>query len=454
MPDIRTERRDIHTRPRGGRRSSDGSSFVRWLDFNLAIARGQGTTLGVFCIRIDRKEVSAACQQTENLEQFLVDFQGKLARVSPTPGRVRRLWDNGFAMAQPFLQGPFDAYLHARKLLERLERIIQNNSDTAKVKLSMGVALYPEDGNSATLLLERAFDAAGRARLTGAHCFCFYSRATGRKMAKILATDVGLARALKSDSVEMHIQPVLDLHTLRFDGVLGEPFWRHPTEGELLFEDIDRSVERSGLSAVYDRWFRETLRSRLETWSRRSGNHRVGIRLGRSQLLSSEPAADLHQLLETKGIAAERLEFVVDGRCFLGETDHRRCTTLWQLAELGARMTMANVGDGPLPIDSLTTLPFEGVELAPSAISSACRGVASKRKFSALFGLVRTLGLRSRAIGVTSDEQLTLLREHDCDEAAGPLLAPSIRPAELDRFPDMNLLFDYSTASPRLLPLH
>ena len=360
------------------------------------------------------------------MDGLFARLQQHATDLAPSTDQIGRPWHDGLAVVHPSAGDSFDIYRSARRLLLRLDRHLIDGDEKPSIKMSLGIALYPDDGNTPAALLDHAYSAAKRAERWGENGFCFFSRSAGREVADRLSMDIALMRAFKAGTVDMRFQPVVDLRQPRMIGVIGEPDWRHPEQGDQPAKVIMDSVERMDMARVYNAWLIDRLCRQSDQGSRRLRQRRIGFQVMRSQLAGAALATDLASALEARHLPASLIEVAIDGNLLFDHTDHRLRTGLQQLADLGVQLTVVNIGVEPLPLEALGTLPLSAVEFAPEMVSTIGRCSTTERTLAALSCFMSKLGLRSRAAGVTTEAQLGFLREIHCDEATGSLLTGSM----------------------------
>ena len=342
-------------------------------------------------------------------------------------------WPDGLGFVHHGSQDAFGIYLHARRLLTTSERLVHRREKPPRFDVNVGIAVYPDDGNNVSSLLNCAYSACEACRSHWKESgFCFFSRSMGKEVADRLTMDVCLLRAFKADLVELQFQPILDLRHSLIIGAFGMPVWHHATLGLQTPDVIMETVERARIANVYNAWLVDRICGRRRQWCETHGRRRIGIKVSRPQLVDASLTTQLSEVLSKHRNLADRIEVAIDGTLIADGTDHRLRTGLRQLADLGVRLTVANIGLQPLPLEALKMLPFQTMELAPEMVSPIGRCKVSDRTLAALVGMMSNLGLNARATGVRSKEQLDFLIANDCDEVTGPLLGAPVRADEFD----------------------
>ena len=430
----------------------------RQLGLYLAMTRQTGQRAAVFCIRLDCDSDRQQDAEKGKAGELLKAFQARLPHVLPPSDQGGWVWRDGLVIAHASKENVYGMYRHVKSLLVNLERGLRRVANGQFPKLSLGIALYPGDGSTPSALLDHAHAAAVRAGGWDHNGFCFSSRSDGRQVADQLAIDVDLAQAIESDAIDMRLQPVLDLSSSCMIGAHALPVWYHPRQGDMSCSDILGVVGRAGLSGPYNAWLIDKICEQSRRWSRRSHRQRIGFDLARALLVDTHFAPRLVSALNDHGLPVEHMEVVIDAEALIEGTDHRLRTELRQLADLGLRLTVANIGIEPLPLDVFERLQVRSAQMAPHLVSTIGRSPSAEKALTALIGFMNTVGLRTRATGVDSEAQLEFLDHVGCDEAMGPLLAPLMKARDVDRLTSLRPGFkpldrrDYSVQ--RLMHLH
>lgn len=428
------------------------------LESDLALARQMGSPLGVFVLRIEHKDGWFDGLADEARDLLLDDVASRLRQAAGPADRIMRFRDDGFVIIQPAGFDLFAARQLARTILASLRPPLRMGAWLRSLDISIGIASYPNDGNTACLLLSNGYAALKRAERWGGNGFCLFSPMASKALADGLVVDEDLRRAMRAEALEMRFKPILDVDRACMGAVAGELTWQHPARGLMTYADILPSAERAGVLARLNEWMVTYVCRQAGLWRHRGLHRRVCLDVSRAQVADSHLAVALAAALEQASLPAHLIELSIDHRVLLDDTDHRLRTGLRHLADLGVDLTASNVGNGPLPFHGLANLPIHNVELAPSMIAAIGRCSDSEVTLAALIAFLQGLSLRVRAAGTAADDQLDFLRNHQCDEVTGPLLAPALGAAEIDRLTGIEPCFMQQQwlagSKPRLLSMH
>ncbi len=404
-----------------------------WLNRDLSMALESGRSLAVFVVRIDEyQELSAQCSG-QTMQSAMTTLASRLEKVlRPADASIRSAEDS-FTVIHSFDGDPLTLYNTGKMMLQHLQQPIRFGSDDRCIAASIGISFYPEDGNSAELLLGRAQEALNRTDRWGGNGFCLSSRTAAKNVADELSKHEDLRRALDANDLSMRFQPILDLPRNCMTAVTGEIHWQHPLHGRLEREDIASIAERADLGSRLSELMIDRVCRQLSDWRGAGFDRSISIDVSRSQIIDSRLARHLSVCLSAPGITPDMLEVRLDHQALLAETDHRIRAGLQHLAELGVGISLSKVGRGALATQSLQNFPFHSVCLAPEMIGAIGRCSATETMLQAMIGFFHSLGLCIRAVDVRFQEQVDFLKHYGCDEATGPFFAPALEGGDIDR---------------------
>lgn len=414
------------------------SAFLKvWVDHDLSMAQMLGRSLAVFVIRIDGYHELASRWGGEALERGLVSLTARLKKSLRSTDAIVRSAEDQFTVIHSFSGDQLTLHSIAKSMLKQLQQPLCFGASDQSLATSIGIAFYPEDGNGADLLLERAHEALKRTDRWGGNGFCVFSRSTAKKIAHDLSAHEGLRHALDGDNLSMRFQPIFDLATNRMTGVIGNGHWQQHEGHSLDMTAIDSIAKRAELLPRLNRWLVESVCRQSIDWYDRGIKRPIHLTMSRSQILDGQFVRLLSMHLKAKGMSPEMLEVSIDQANLLDQTDHRIHTALQQLTELGIALSLTNVGEGALALQSLRKLSIRSLSLAPGLVEVIGRCSPSETMISTLIGFAQSLGLGVRAVGVCSQDQLRFLRTHGCDEATGAFFTPALKGPDIDRLTNL-----------------
>jgi len=298
-------------------------------------------------------------------------------------------------------------------------------------QVSVGIAIYPDDGGDSEALLRHAALAMGEAKRQGGNLWRFYAREANNRMAARQAMETELQGALARGELALYYQPRCSLVTGAITGVEALLRWRHPVRGVLAPAEFLRVAEEAGLSQAFGAWAIDAVCAQLHAW-RGAGLHLppVALNLGARQL-------HLHGLVETVRAAMQRhqvpekaLELEITESALVRDGD-AAVAVLRELRELGVRIALDDFGTGYSSLNQLRRLPVDHVKIDESFVRGIVSVTDDAAACNAIIALAHSLHFTVIAEGVETEEQMNYLRRRHCDAMQGFLFSRPVPPDAL-----------------------
>ncbi|HVQ36326.1 MAG TPA: GGDEF domain-containing phosphodiesterase, partial [Pyrinomonadaceae bacterium] len=289
------------------------------------------------------------------------------------------------------------------------------------VTSSIGVGLFPANGEDSATILKNAGAALFRARQSGGDNYQFYAAEMNALAVKRLALESSLRRAVENDEFVVHYQPVLNLATGETIGVEALVRWRHPEFGILAPARFIDLAEETGL--IIDIGETVLRRACLQTiaWEERGlGCLRMAVNISARHFQQKNFLERIFAILEETGLDPKRLELELTETSMMQNAESASAL-LHQLRERGVRVAIDDFGTGYSSLSYLKKLPIDTVKLDRSFVSEATTDPNDAALVMAIITLAHNLQLKVIAEGVETDEQRTFLRLLRCDEGQGYL---------------------------------
>jgi diguanylate cyclase (GGDEF)-like protein/PAS domain S-box-containing protein len=385
-------------------------------------AERRGTRLALLFLDLDSfKTVNDTLGHAAG-DALLTQVAERLTSVIRTADTVSRLGGDEFTIILENLTRDEDAARVAEKIGEQSSRPYQIMSREVFVSTSIGIALYPTDGNSVDTLLMSADAAMYRAKASGRNNFQFYTKEANAGARERLELSSELRRALERAEFALHYQPQVTAHDGRVVGFEALLRWRSPVRGDVAPSVFIPILEETGLIVPVGEWvLREACRWASSIGARGDAAPLISVNLSARQFAHPDLYRAVEAALSTSRLPAQRLELEITESSLIDP--QMNVETMDRLKELGARLTIDDFGTGYSSLSYLKRFPIDRLKIDASFV----RDVASDRDdaaiATAIIGLGRTLGLRVVAEGVETTAQLDFLRREGCDEIQGYLVA-------------------------------
>jgi diguanylate cyclase (GGDEF)-like protein len=341
---------------------------------------------------------------------------------------VARLGGDEFAVLLPTVMQPHAA-MAARMLLQTLRAPIIVEGHALEVGASIGIALFPEHGRDAHVLLQRA-DIAMYAAKQANSGHAFYESRFDHHDPTRLALLGELRRAIEQEQFVLHYQPLINLWTNRVSGAEALLRWRHPREGLLAPERFIPLLEQTGLIRSLTPWVvNEALRGAAALRGREQAIG-VSINLSTRDLHDPDLTATLLEALAAQQARPEWLTLEITESAVMTDPDRAR-EVLLRLAEMGFRLAIDDFGTGYSSLAYLKKLPVRVLKIDKSFVVDMVHDQDDAAIVRTSIELGHNLGLEVVAEGVESAEVLQRLSEARCDAAQGLHVSPPLSADEL-----------------------
>ena len=400
--------------------------FADRLSRALAHSRRNDRPVAVMVVDLDRfKEVNDGLGHAAG-DDLLREVAQRMRSCMREEDTVARLGGDEFAVLLPHVSGVDGAVLVARRLLDAFAAPVDLGGEPVVVSPSIGISLFPQDGEEGDDIVEGADAAMYRAKERGRNTFEIFSPALRTEANERLALEAALRRGLEREEFVLHYQPKIEIATGRVTGAEALIRWQHPERG-LVFPDFFIPLaEQVGLVTALGEFVIAAACEQLQAW-RAAGLPPLTVAVNVS-------ACQLREGLAEYVSRALRVADV-DGRCLELELTESAAlesleTTVHQLQELralGVTCSIDDFGTGYCGLSYLNRLPIDGLKIDRSFITELSGG--SGTIVTAVIALGHSLGLKVVAEGVETADQLAYLFERGCDEMQGYLFSKPV-PAE------------------------
>ena len=296
---------------------------------------------------------------------------------------------------------------------------------------SIGIALYPRDGQSITTLMTNADSAMYTAKSAGSGLYRFYDASLNAIAVRGLELLGRFRQALKENEFCLHYQPKVALQDYRVVGMEALIRWQHPEHGLIFPGEFIGLAETHDLVQPLGHWIIEAVCRQLSQW-RADGLPLVpvAINVSAKQLNDERLIATVRESLQRHQLSAHWLEIEVTESCFITDLEQAR-QTLEKLRDEGLRIYLDDYGTGYSSLSHIKALPVYALKIDRSFVRDIRNDNSDGMIVASTVTLARNLGLKVVAEGVETREQLMHLKLMGCDEVQGFYLQRPVAPAQL-----------------------
>ncbi|MGH7255462.1 MAG: putative bifunctional diguanylate cyclase/phosphodiesterase [Nitrospirales bacterium] len=374
------------------------------------------TPLAVLTLDLDRfREINNAVGYS-NGDRLLQQMESRIRIALHTSDLVARLGGDEFAI---LVQGADAerACLIANHVGQAFQQSFQVEDLSLDVKASIGIALHPGHGDTASILLQRAEVAmyGAKAQQTG---HAIYIAEKDPYSPRHLVLMGALREGIERGEMSLHFQPVLDLATRKVTGVEALVRWQHPRLGWLSPDQFIPLAEKSDLIKPLSIWIVKEALRQLHRWEQRGLNIQMSVNLSARNLNDPQLLEHLIGALETWGVAPQNLNLEITESAIMTRSD-RAVDLLTQLRHVGVEVSVDDFGIAHSSLAYLKQLPVNNLKIDRSFV----QGMRTDEKDNAIVGAVtdlgHRLGLKVVAEGVEDEDTLDRLVALGCDAAQG-----------------------------------
>lgn len=385
----------------------------------LALAARNGSTVAVLCLDLDRfKNVNDLLGHgggDELLQRVATRLLGDV-RAHDT---VARLSGDEFAIIQTGVPHPDGAATLAERLVASIGKPFELESQQMMIGTSIGIAMFPGDGESGEELIRAADTALYRAKEAGRHTFRFFEASMDLLLQERSQLERDLRQALANQQeLEVHYQPLIDCEGGEVTGFEALVRWNHPQRGPISPVEFIPLAEDCGLILPLGNWVLGTACRDAMTWP---SNMRVAVNLSPAQFRHADLAAEVLATLKHWQLDPGRLELEITEGVLIADTE-RTLNTLNTLKQAGIHISLDDFGTGYSSLSYLQRFPFDKIKIDRSFVWEMERNADSMAIVRAVIALGHSLRITVTAEGVETEAQLALLQSENCDQVQGYLL--------------------------------
>jgi diguanylate cyclase (GGDEF)-like protein/PAS domain S-box-containing protein len=307
----------------------------------------------------------------------------------------------------------------ARRILEMLKKPFSVGGQEMNISCSIGISISPGDTEDVETLLKNADVAMAYAKQDGGNTFKFFAHDMNIRATERLNLEIDLKKALERDEFVLFYQPQIDLHTGKIAGVEALIRWQHPEHGLVAPFKFIPIAEESGLIVPIGAWVLKEACRQACLWQEAGlAPIRMGVNISSYQFRQGGLVPLVKQALAESGLSPSLLELELTESCIMQDIE-ATIITLVQLKDLGVTLSVDDFGTGYSSMNYLKRFPLDTLKIDRSFVMDITTDPNDAAIISAIIALAKSLGLKTIAEGVETQEQLQFIRQHLCDEVQG-----------------------------------
>ena len=342
---------------------------------------------------------------------------------------IARLGGDEFIMLLVEIATTQDSTKVAQRILDILRQPHTLEGHELLITGSIGISLYPSDGDKEETLIQNASAAMFRAREQGGDNFQFYSSEMHTRASERLEMEMNLRKALERRELLVHYQPQVDLQTGQIVGTEGLLRWQHSDRGLISPAQFIPLAEETGLIVPMGEWILRTACAQNKAWHAAGlGFIRVAVNLSARQFHHQNLVETIVRILKETGLDPKYLELELT-ESILMQNVEATIKMLCELHAMGIGLSIDDFGTGYSSLSYLKRFPIDILKIDQSFVRDITTDPDDAAIVTAIITLAHSLKLKAIAEGVETEEQLEFLRSLHCDGMQGYLFS---RPLPVD----------------------
>ncbi|TAJ77134.1 MAG: GGDEF domain-containing response regulator [Gallionellaceae bacterium] len=394
--------------------------FYDQLKQAMAMARRNGHLLAVMFLDLGEfKKINDGLGH--HVGDMLLQMVGKrLSACVRETDCLARMGGDEFIVAFT-VNHPEDAHITANKILETFTPVFVIEGHSLHVRVSIGISVYPADGEDMESLIRNADMAMYRAKADSNHAsrFWFYSSGFNIKTAEMAELEAAQSRALDNGEFHVYYQPQVDIHHGKLIGMEALLRWQHPERGLLMPSYFMKAFDETNFIVTIGRWVLSEACKQNKAWQ--DAGHAplvVAVNISGQEMRHADFVRSVRQALDESGLDAKWLELEIKEDDIEAD-EELALSRLTEVSALGVRIALDNLGHSHIPLSFLTRFPIHAVKIDRSIVTDVATDANHAAVAKAVIAVARVLNIKGMAEGVETQEQLNFFRTEHCEDAQG-----------------------------------
>jgi diguanylate cyclase (GGDEF)-like protein len=401
------------------------------LDQALSRHRRAGSHLAILFMDLNRFKVINDSLGHEVGDILLRQVADRLRTQSGNGDTVARIGGDKFALLTENHQNLMDISTCAQRLIEKLNAPYMLGRKECHVTLSIGISVFPTDGDDSQALLKAADVAMYRAKAAGRNNYLYYSPSMNVHTVERLELESDLSHALERGEFLLHYQPKVDTMSGRITGTEALLRWKHPLRGLVPPIDFIPLAEETGLIVPIGEWVLATACARTKAWQDEGlSKLSVAVNLSARQFADPLLLPMLSRIIRASGLDPSCLELEITESMVMSYADSA-VLVLKSLKTFGVQIAIDDFGTGYSSLAYLKRFPIDTLKVDRSFIRDIPADSGDKKITRAIIAMAHSLKLKVVAEGVETADQLRFLRAQRCDTVQGYFLHRPLPEAEV-----------------------
>jgi diguanylate cyclase (GGDEF)-like protein len=385
----------------------------------LARAKRTGTKLALMFLDLDRfKNINDSLGHKTG-DEVLREMAERLVGALRSSDTLARLGGDEFVVILEQIGGYQGLSTVAEKFLEVLMLPIRVGQQELFISGSIGISVFPEDGESVETLMQCADVAMYQAKNLGRNNYQFFSQGMTERAQEELRMEAKLRMALAKGELLVHHQPQVDLSTGKILGMEALIRWQHPTMGLVPPGKFIPLAEETGLIIPIGNWVLQTACRQAVQWQREGFPlWKMAVNISPKQFWQADLPDTIAEVLEASGFDARLLELEITESAIMLDVE-KAIETMRRIRDMGISLALDDFGTGYSSLSCLRRFPLSKLKIDRSFVRDILKGEDGGAIAEGIIGLARTLHLEVVAEGIEESSQVEFLLEKGCQVGQG-----------------------------------
>jgi len=393
--------------------------FYEELNIALTKAKVENHLVALLCLDLDNfKNVNDSLGHFYG-DLLLMQVAGRLKDSVKKGDTVARLGGDEFIIIQKEITKAQEVSDFAEKLMDVFRKTFVLDGREFLITPSIGITVYPFDGDEGAVLLKNVDTAMYSAKKLGKNNYQFFDQIMNIEILERMELENSLRKALEQEEFVIYYQPIVQTDTGKIIGVEALVRWQHPQKGLLSPGQFIKVAEETGLIIPLGNWVLENACKQVKEWRDKGFNDlMLSVNLSPAQLRDDNLITTLARIINECGVIHNRIKLEVTESIAI-ENIGFVCSILEEIEKLGVGISLDDFGTGFSSLNYLRKLPINNLKIDKSFINKINVGYEEDEIAIAVINLAHAMGLTVTAEGVETREQLSFLQEQNCDFVQG-----------------------------------
>ena len=407
--------------------------FMDFLSLELPQARRNGTKLALLFLDLNGfKQINDTLGHHAG-DCLLQEVAQRLRGCIRESDTVARLGGDEFTVLMPDLSQSGDLGTVLRKIMGVFEKPFILEGNPVSSSTSIGISMYPDDGNSIDELMKKADIAMYDAKGAGRNAYQFYNAEINERTMKRQKMENFLRQSVGRGELHLVFQPLVNSDTLEVVGAEALLRWRHPEQGLLQPDQFLAVAEDTGAIVTIGEWVIRNACDHAREWNDKGYPLSVTVNLSNRQFHHPGLIGKTAKILAETGLKPQQLKFEVSENTIMDNIDFSY-RNVKELADMGVTLAIDNFGSGASSLQWITKMPISKIKIDRSFIRNMPADSGDMAVINAIVAMSHNLKMKVVANGIETEKQLAIAQRSGCDEVQGFLISGPLLSEEFERF--------------------